>query len=434
MVLGIPFYYFISRHIDANIESSYVTTPIQKDTSEDFLRKYLDMLSIKILQMKKDDMVDFKQAFLSFYNRQKSKDAEDIKNVGAGKKGEYYKFGDDRLGPYIDFSNELLLGLSKDQEYTYWSNLYFEILLKSRRMKREANHAIFLQAYANIGLIHNKYRVIAIVMELCSKKLGFLENYAHYRLKKLVEESLFTEEDEQDKQLDRIVEFEKQSNVFVNQISKVALAKRKIFKELTSEQPNLNNLNKYSNIITENKDQVSKTYDILMKLSENNIKTLELYGGYLLDIENNIKEASKIYDRMIYIMRDKKKKMKKMNLESENVAIIVMSVLYKERGKVVGVNTEACKLFRYSKGEMVNQPIEKFMPKFYSIHHKDFMARFLRHGTSKILGNKRRIFILNKQNFIQSCMLFVKVMSSIDEGFHIVGFLNSKELQSDFSE
>jgi len=106
-------------------------------------------------------------------------------------------------------SNELLLGLSKDQEYTYWSNLYFEILQKSRKLKREANHAIFLQAYANIGLIHNKLRVIAIVMELCSKKLNFLENYAHYRLKKLVEESLFTEEDEQDKQLDRIVEFEK---------------------------------------------------------------------------------------------------------------------------------------------------------------------------------------------------------------------------------
>mgnify|MGYP000867259954 CR=1 FL=1 len=230
------------------------------------------------------------------------------------------------------------------------------------------------------------------------------------------------------------MEFEKQTNLFINQVSKVALAKRKIFKELSTEQPNLHLLNKYSTIITQNKDQVSKTYDILMKLSENNIKTLELYGGYLIDIENNVKEASKIYDRMVYIMRDKKKKIKKMKLESENVAIIVMSALYKERGKVIGVNIETCKLFRYSKSEMVDQPIEKFMPKFYAVHHKDFMARFLRHGTSRILGNKRRVFILNKQNFIQSCMLFVKVMSSLDDGFHVVGFLNSKELQGDFSE
>ena len=37
---------------------------------------------------------------------------------------------------------------------------------------------------------------------------GFLENYGHYRLKKLVEESLFKDEDEQDRQLNRIVEFE----------------------------------------------------------------------------------------------------------------------------------------------------------------------------------------------------------------------------------
>ena len=200
------------------------------------------------------------------------------------------------------------------------------------------------------------------------------------------------------------------------------------------EQPNIQKLNKFSTIITENKDYVSKTYDVLMKLSENNIKTLELYGGYLLDIENNVKEASKIYDRMIYIFRDKKKKIKKMNLDSENVAIILMSILYKDRGRVIGVNAEACKLFRYTKSEMVDQPIEKFMPKFYSIHHKDFMARFLRHGTSSILGNKRKIFILNKQSFVQSCTLFVKILSSIDEGFQVVGFVSSKELSSEFTE
>lgn len=151
-----------------------------------------------------------------------------------------------------------------------------------------------------------------------------------------------------------------------------------------------------SEIIVENQKQVTSIYEILNKLSENNIKTLEIYGSYLLDIENNLKEAAKIYDRLMYTMRDKRKKSKNMKLENENVAIILMSGLYKERGKLLGVNSETTKLFRYSRTEMIGQPIENFMPKFYAIHHKDFMARFLRHGASQILGYKRKVFILNK--------------------------------------
>lgn len=104
-----------------------------------------------------------------------------------------------------------------------------------------------------------------------------------------------------------------------------------------------------------------------------------------------------------------------------------MSGLYKERGKVIGVNSEATKLFKYSRSEMVNNPIENLMPKFYSKHHKDFMARFLRQGTSRILGYRRRVFILNKKNFIKGADLYVKIMSSLDDGMHIVGFLNSYE-------
>jgi PAS domain S-box-containing protein len=219
--------------------------------------------------------------------------------------------------------------------------------------------------------------------------------------------------------------------VFHQKISRTAYAKSKIWKELKSEQPNILNLNKLASIITKKKDEVTKLYVTLSKLSENNIKTLEIYGAYLIDIENNLKEASKIYDRLLYTVRDKKKKSKTMKLESENMAIVLMSSMYKERGKVIGVNTEATRLFRYSRSEMVNHPIENFMPNFYAKHHKDFMSRFLRHGTSRILGYKRRVFILNKSNFIQGAILYVKVMASLDDGVHVVGFLSSNDLNND---
>lgn len=56
--------------------------------------------------------------------------------------------------------------------------------------------------------------MVAVTMELSSKKLNFLENYAHYRLKMKCEELLYHNDSEQDKLLNRIVEFENKSTIF----------------------------------------------------------------------------------------------------------------------------------------------------------------------------------------------------------------------------
>ena len=84
-------------------------------------------------------------------------------------------------------------------------------------------------------------------------------------------------------------------------------------------------------------------------------------------------------------------------------------------------------MWQYKKSQMVEFPIEKLMPEFYARNHFGFMSRFYREGTSKVLGNNREIFILKKDGFITSALLYVKLLNSLDRGVQVVGFLFTDE-------
>ena len=388
-----------------------VTLKIQRTKSGLLVTHYLNMISTLIPDFDKDFSIPFRQALLSYYQKGENKRPSQVEK---------------------ELINILIANIDSDK--SLWYEFFLQIIERCRKNLRKEVHSIFLLAYLNMEIKKSPWRSLAILIELTSRELPFNLNFALYRMKMLLEVSLYRNDTEQDKILDRIVEFEKKSNIFSRVIQMAAFGKYRIWKELKSEQPNILNLNRLAGIITQAKDRIQKLYQSLSRLSENNIKTLEIYGAYLIDVENNLKEAGKVYDRLLYTVRDKKKKRTGVKLESNNMAIIIMSGIYKERGKVLSVNNEATKLFKYSKSEMENAPIENFMPNFYAKHHKSFMSRFYREGTSQILGYKRKVFILNKFNFISPATLYVKIMSSLDDGVHIVGFLFTQALQDDHQD
>ena len=151
---------------------------------------------------------------MSYYNRSNT-----IGDSGARRQAEIdhlqAKFGEKRLGPHKEFSEILLLGGGGEKDFKIWVEFYFQVIDRLRRLNRKATHSIFLQGYSNMSLKLNKLRMISVMMELSSKKLSFLENYAHFRLKLKCEDLLYADDSEQDRILNRIVEFENKSNVFI---------------------------------------------------------------------------------------------------------------------------------------------------------------------------------------------------------------------------
>ena len=70
-------------------------------------------------------------------------------------------------------------------------------------------------------------------------------------------------------------------------------------------------------------------------MSENNVETLEIYAAYLIDVENCVKEAATIYDRLSYSIKNFKGKKSKSSLEVDSMSIVIISGFYAERGKVL---------------------------------------------------------------------------------------------------
>lgn len=143
IVFGLPFYYFVRRSLDSNRISHIISQKITMASTAEEIRDYLDLFSIKLQEMKNKDMIEFKQPFLSFYNRSNS-----IGESAARRQAEIdhvqAKFGESRKGPHTEYSEVLLLGGGGEQDFDIWMKFYFQVIGRLRRLNRKATHAIFL--------------------------------------------------------------------------------------------------------------------------------------------------------------------------------------------------------------------------------------------------------------------------------------------------
>ena len=311
-----------------------------------------------------------------------------------------------------------------------WLDLFSFILEVFRKRLGSKNSSIlFLQAYLMLSVTDKKWATMAKIQELCSYSLGFQEHYALFRLKNQIEAKMKKEERKEDILLDDIIEYENLFTKFQRQIYTISQYKRRFWKEIKSAQPNIQILNKLSDYITILKGRVNLLYDSLYRLNDNNIKTLELFGAYLNEIENNVRRANKIYDKLMYAISDMKKKKNNIRGQSfKNSAIVVISGLYKERGKILSVNYEAIKLFGFTQSEIIGSDIENYMPQFYAKKHKDYITKFYKSGQSSRLGHRAKVFIINKENFLIEADIHVKMMSNLDKGISILGVIFCEEL------
>jgi len=306
-----------------------------------------------------------------------------------------------------------------------WYELLVEILQGVRRQHKSSEHCLFLMAFIYSTILPRKFRFLAVIVELTGRNLNFFSNYCLWKLKMEIEQDLINENTEQDNILKLIVHFERTSEEFSRTIQTASHNKKALWREISKEQPKETTLVKLALRIDSAREKIRLLFKELSEMSENNVDSLELYTAYLIDIENNIKTAAEVYDRLAYAIKNIKNKRAKASLEVDSMAILIMSGAYEERGKVIQANSESLRLFGYSLSEMVDHPIEQFMPNFIARNHKKFMSRFYREGTSSIIGNRRKIFLLTKQCFIKEANLYVKVFPSLDSGIHIAGFMNT---------
>src|SRR3954469_19910364 len=67
-------------------------------------------------------------------------------------------------------------------------------------------------------------------------------------------------------------------------------------------------------------------------------------------------------------------------------------ILTDNSGKIVLVNPAAEKMFCYSSGEIIGEPIEVLIPDNFKAHHDQLRAGFYQHPSNRAMGHNRDLY------------------------------------------
>ncbi len=113
----------------------------------------------------------------------------------------------------------------------------------------------------------------------------------------------------------------------------------------------------------------------MFEVNQNNIKTLEMYGEFLCDIVNDEIEGRRMLEKAEYVRRSTKVNRQFVNSEksryNENSTVCVMTVSGNPDsiGIVSNVNNQINRLLNFNKEEVIDQNVNRLMPKIVSDVH-----------------------------------------------------------------
>ncbi|EGR33954.1 PAS domain S-box family protein, partial [Ichthyophthirius multifiliis] len=220
---------------------------------------------------------------------------------------------------------------------------------------------------------------------------------------------------------------------FVNEIVLSVNLYLEFWNKLQEEQPDIRKLLILGSKINKMVGKVKQLYSELEEMNQNNIKILNCYYFFLKEIVNNNTEGNRILEKIEYVQKNsqinKQFSEKKIKYD-QNTSIIQISGNINTLGQITNTNNETSKLLGFSKNELLEQNIQKIMPKIYGDFHNSFILQYLNTSVSKIMGKEDRIVMfLDKKGYIIPCILMVKVLPNLNEGIQIVGFF--KDIQQE---
>lgn len=109
-------------------------------------------------------------------------------------------------------------------------------------------------------------------------------------------------------------------------------------------------------------------------------------------------------------------------ISNESLGTIVLSSEPERIGQIVAMNSSACRIFCYSRPEIVGRKIENLMPILLAERHDSFLNNFLVKKESIYMKRERPIFAKNKNQYIFPAYIRIRTMQTASEnGLHFIG-------------
>jgi len=283
--------------------------------------------------------------------------------------------------------------------YQYCDYLFkYGIIRFSDDISLKNNYSIFL-----ITDMNYKTKATTLLKSIKDKKLSFQNNYYVYRTFKLIEKWNFSIVSKNNS----IFEFKKKMQDFKSLIKNIILSYYEFMSLiLSSKIRNVDNFNKIHKIglkILKDNKKIEEIYSNLIKVKTDNIEIIKLYSEFVEEILKDdeklekCKNISKMSYSNDYEISEKDFSNFDLNILNEkgNLPYFIISINDDNESKIIDLSMNVCKIFGYTKNELLGQNINFIIPTLFHQKHDLLIKEQYDNHKLKIFDdlNKMKVYL-----------------------------------------
>ena len=328
-----------------------------------------------------------------------------------------------------------LINLNRGIEYQFLLYQYCDYLFKygiirfSDDISLKNNYSIFL-----ITELNSKNKAITLLNNIKNKKLSFQNNYFIYRTFKLIEKWNFSIVAKDNS----IFRFKKKMQDFKLLIKNIIISYYEFMSLLLASKirdvDNFNRIHKIGLKIMKDNKTIEEIYSKLINVKTDNIEIIKLYSEFVEEILKDddklekCKNISKMSYTNDYEISEKDFSNFDLNILNEkgNLPYFIISINDDNESKIIDLSMNVCKIFGYTKNELLGQSINFIIPTLFHQKHDLVIKEQYDNHKLKIFDylNKMKVYL---PDFIKMNVYGVSKMKFLIELKFEIYFVRTEE-------
>ncbi|MDR3548799.1 MAG: PAS domain-containing protein [Candidatus Pacebacteria bacterium] len=279
---------------------------------------------------------------------------------------------------------------------------------------------------AYILFLIEKYRnstmALSQIAYLESLEPSFEARCQLHRYRNMIKEELIegNKDDSEKANVTSVIVYETQLTHFRAKIEKTGILHLQIWSLLLDDSPDLSKILSYGFKVEELVAEIESHWEIIQEINPNVPKVLKLYAKFNKEILNDKETGTALSDRAKdynYLKANfNRRKMQALNtsnisaVSSDGTPCIYVSGQQNKAGIITQCNSAVCRLFGYTKKELLGNNIIMLMPEVYAAYHQDILLKNIQElmqgdatptgGTAAANTKDRLVFGKNKSGFV----------------------------------
>ncbi|CAD8076309.1 unnamed protein product [Paramecium primaurelia] len=281
-------------------------------------------------------------------------------------------------------------------------------------------------SYFLIDRLKLKQQALSELQQAETSGPSFDHEFIIYRYKRIMEDDLQEQQQENLNQVDLVTEiaFQTQSKQLIQQIEKTSLIYIDFWAQLQEEIPDIGRINNLGFKILDSVNLVQEQWNRLKRLNQKASKLNRLMGKYYSQIMNDEEMGLKLIQQSRMNQNDKFKAIDLEEIQNESLPTITILTDVDKIGTISNLNKAACSLLGYAKTDLVNRKLNLIQPDLFSKYHDHFLENFLekfQDNNQNYQVKEKSIYVKNKQGYIIPCQLNIRMIQTINSGVFMCG-------------